>query len=71
MDVTNDKSSRISSQLFELTFVAELQQLSLTIFTIKQTTLDNEYCAVRSSVYCHNCSDPSSLFEVHRIQVLF
>jgi len=60
----------MAAHLFELTFVARLSPLAISIFQVKKPkTLIKSRLAKKAIIYCKNCSDASKLFEINQIQV--
>ncbi|CAG7824959.1 unnamed protein product [Allacma fusca] len=68
LDMSESLSVYLSSDIFELSFLAELPPLSIVTYKVKRTKLRSKHASIRSVVYCRNCSSPGNIFEIHRIQ---
>ena len=71
LDTSESGPVHLSSELFELVFLAELSPLSLSTFKIRRTKPKSKYAAQRALVYCRNCTSAAGIFEINKIQVKF
>ncbi|CAL8069398.1 unnamed protein product [Orchesella dallaii] len=58
----------ISGQVFEVVFFAELAPLSVSVFELRIAKPNGKSNAIRSLVYCKQCTSPSPIFEINSIQ---
>ena len=66
----SESTVSLSGEAYELTFLAELPPLSLTVYKIKRAKPKSKNAAQRAVIYCRNCSSPENNFEIKRIQVI-
>ncbi|ODN05616.1 Alpha-mannosidase 2 [Orchesella cincta] len=58
----------ISGQVFEVVFFAELAPLSVSVFELRMAKPNGKANAIRSLVYCKQCTSPGPTFEINTIQ---